>query len=203
MKLLIATNNAHKAREIREILGDSFTELLTMREAGVELEVEEDGTTFQENALKKAQETLAFVQDRFDAVLADDSGLCVDALDGAPGVYSARFSGEAHNDAANNARLISLLKDVPDEKRTARFCCRVALARKNREPIVVLGEVNGTILHESRGENGFGYDPYFFYAPLNKSFAELTAVEKNSVSHRKRALLKLKEALNVAHCDRI
>ena len=203
MKLLIATNNAHKAREIREILGDRFTELLTMREAGVELEVEEDGTTFQENALKKAQETLAFVQDRFDAVLADDSGLCVDALDGAPGVYSARFSGEAHNDAANNARLISLLKDVPDEKRTARFCCCVALARKNREPIVVLGEVNGTILHESRGENGFGYDPYFFYAPLNKSFAELTAVEKNSVSHRKRALLKLKEALNVAHCDRI
>lgn len=203
MKLLIATNNAHKAREIREILGDSFTELLTMREAGVELEVEEDGTTFQENALKKAQETLAFVQDRFDAVLADDSGLCVDALDGAPGVYSARFSGEAHNDAANNARLISLLKDVPDEKRTARFCCCVALARKNREPIVVLGEVNGTILHESRGENGFGYDPYFFYAPLNKSFAELTAVEKNSVSHRKRALLKLKEALNVVHCDRI
>ena len=203
MKLLIATNNAHKAREIREILGDSFTELLTMREAGVELEVEEDGTTFQENALKKAQETLAFVQDRFDAVLADDSGLCVDALDGAPGVYSARFSGEAHNDAANNARLISLLKDVPDDKRTARFCCCVALARKNREPIVVLGEVNGTILHESRGENGFGYDPYFFYAPLNKSFAELTAVEKNSVSHRKRALLKLKEALNVAHCDRI
>ncbi len=203
MKLLIATNNAHKAREIREILGDSFTELLTMREAGVELEVEEDGTTFQENALKKAQETLAFVQDRFDAVLADDSGLCVDALDGAPGVYSARFSGEAHNDAANNARLISLLKDVPDEKRTARFCCCVALARKNREPIVVLGEVNGTILHESRGENGFGYDPYFFYAPFNKSFAELTALEKNSVSHRKRALLKLKEALNVAHCDRI
>lgn len=203
MKLLIATNNAHKAREIREILGDSFTELLTMREAGVELEVEEDGMTFQENALKKAQETLAFVQDRFDAVLADDSGLCVDALDGAPGVYSARFSGEAHNDAANNARLISLLKDVPDEKRTARFYCCVALARKNREPIVVLGEVNGTILHESRGENGFGYDPYFFYAPLNKSFAELTAVEKNSVSHRKRALLKLKEALNVAHCDRI
>lgn len=174
-----------------------------MREAGVELEVEEDGTTFQENALKKAQETLAFVQDRFDAVLADDSGLCVDALDGAPGVYSARFSGEAHNDAANNARLISLLKDVPDEKRTARFCCCVALARKNHEPIVVLGEVNGTILHESRGENGFGYDPYFFYAPLNKSFAELTAVEKNSVSHRKRALLKLKEALNVAHCDHI
>ena len=199
MRLLLATNNAHKAREIREILGDSFSELLTMREAGVDLEVEEDGSTFQENALKKAQETLAFVGDRFDAVLADDSGLCVDALDGAPGVYSARFSGEGHNDVANNAKLISLLADVPDELRTARFCCSVALARKDAEPIVVLGEVEGTILHEARGENGFGYDPYFFYAPFQKSFAELTAEEKNSVSHRKRALFKLKEALDVEH----
>ena len=196
MKLLIATNNAHKAREIREILGDSFSELLTMREAGVSLEVEEDGSTFAENALKKATETLAFVGDRFDAVLADDSGLCVDALDGAPGVYSARFSGEAHNDAANNARLIELLKDVPDDRRTARFCCCVALARRDREPIVVLGEVEGTILHEAHGANGFGYDPYFYYEPLKKSFAELSAEEKNAVSHRKRALLKLREALD-------
>ena len=197
MKLLLATNNAHKAREIREILGDSLSELLTMREAGVELDVVEDGATFQENALKKAQETLAFVGDRFDAVLADDSGLCVDALNGAPGVYSARFSGEAHNDAANNARLMELLKDVPDDQRTARFCCCVALARRNAEPIVVLGQVEGTILHEAHGENGFGYDPYFFYAPFGKSFAELTAEEKNSVSHRKNALLKLREALDV------
>ncbi|MBQ6234988.1 MAG: non-canonical purine NTP pyrophosphatase, partial [Clostridia bacterium] len=123
MKLLLATNNAHKAREIREILKDSFTEIVTMRDAGVAFEVEEDGLTFRENALKKAVETLAFVSDRFDAVLADDSGLCVDALDGAPGVFSARFSGEAHNDAANNAKLIRLLKDVPDDRRTARFCC--------------------------------------------------------------------------------
>lgn len=203
MKLLLATNNAHKAREIREILGDSFSELLTMHEADVELDVVEDGSTFQENALKKAQETLAYVGDRFDAVLADDSGLCVDALDGAPGVYSARFSGEAHNDAANNARLMELLKDVPDNQRTARFCCCVALARRNAEPIVVLGEVHGTILHEAHGENGFGYDPYFYYAPFGKSFAELTAEEKNSVSHRKNALLKLREALDVERCSHI
>ena len=203
MKLLIATNNAHKAREIREILGDSFSELLTMCEAGVSLEVEEDGSTFAENALKKATETLAFVGDRFDAVLADDSGLCVDALDGAPGVYSARFSGEAHNDAANNARLIELLKDVPDERRTARFCCCVALARRYREPVVVLGEVEGTILHEAHGANGFGYDPYFYYEPLKKSFAELSAEEKNAVSHRKRALLKLREALDVENRSHI
>ena len=197
MKLLIATNNAHKAREIREILGGSFSGLYTMKEAGIDLDVEEDGETFRENALKKAVETLAFAQDRFDAVLADDSGLCVDALHGAPGVYSARFSGEAHNDAANNARLMELLKDVPDAERTARFCCCIALARKNREPIVVQGEVEGTILHEPRGENGFGYDPYFFYAPYQKSFAELSADEKNAVSHRKRALLLLREALDV------
>ena len=197
MKLLIATNNAHKAREIREIPGGSFTELYTMKEAGIDLDVLEDGTTFRENALKKALETLDAAKDRFDAVLADDSGLCVDALNGAPGVYSARFSGEAHNDAANNARLIALLRDVPDEERTARFCCCVALARKSAEPIVVQGEVEGTILHAPRGENGFGYDPYFYYAPLHKSFAELSAEEKNAVSHRKRALLLLREALDV------
>ena len=203
MKLLLATNNAHKAREIREILKDSFSEIVTMRDAGVEFEVEEDGLTFRENALKKAIETLAFVQDRFDAVLADDSGLCVDALDGAPGVFSARFSGEAHNDAANNAKLIRLLSDVPDEKRTARFCCCIALARIGREPIAVQGEVEGTILHEAHGENGFGYDPYFYYAPFGKSFAELSAEEKNSVSHRKRALMMLREVLDVEDRDRL
>ena len=197
MKLLLATNNAHKAQEIREILSDSFSEIVTMREAGIDLEVEENGTTFRENALKKAVETLEAAKDRFDAVLADDSGLCVDALDGAPGVYSARFSGEAHNDAANNAKLIALLANVPDGQRTARFCCCAALARVGREPIAVQGEVEGTILHEARGENGFGYDPYFWYAPFGKSFAELSAEEKNAVSHRKRALTLLREALDV------
>ena len=202
MKLLLATNNAHKAREIREILKDSYAEILTMREAGVELEVVEDGSTFRENALKKAEETLAYTGDRFDAVLADDSGLCVDALNGAPGVYSARFS-EAHNDAANNRKLIALLQDVPFERRTARFCCCIALARRGREPIVVQGEVEGTILFESRGENGFGYDPYFYYEPFGKSFAELSAEEKNAVSHRKRALTLLKEALDVENCGRL
>ncbi len=203
MKLLLATNNAHKAQEIREILKDSFSEIVTMRDAGISLDVEEDGTTFRENALKKAIETLAFAGDAFDAVLADDSGLCVDALDGAPGVFSARFSGEAHNDAANNAKLIRLLEDVPDEKRTARFCCCVALARRDLEPIAVQGEVEGMILHEARGENGFGYDPYFYYAPFGKSFAELSADEKNAVSHRKRALMLLKEVLDVEDRDHI
>ena len=203
MKLLLATNNTHKAQEIREILKDSFSEIFTMREAGIDLDVLEDGLTFRENALKKAVETLAFAQDRYDAVLADDSGLCVDALGGAPGVFSARFSGEGHNDAANNAKLIALLRDVPDEKRTARFCCCIALARIGRDPIAVQGEVEGTILHEAHGENGFGYDPFFYYAPFRKSFAELSSEEKNSVSHRKRALMLLKEALDVENRSRL
>lgn len=203
MKLLLATNNAHKAQEIREILSGSFSDIMTMREAGIELEVEENGTTFRENALKKAVETLTFAGDRFDAVLADDSGLCVDALDGAPGVYSARFSGEGHNDAANNAKLIALLRDVPDDKRTARFCCCVALARTGMDPIAVQGEVEGTILHAARGENGFGYDPFFYYAPFGKSFAELSAEEKNAVSHRRRALNLLREALDVENRSHI
>lgn len=203
MKLLLATNNAHKAQEIREILASDFSEILTMREAGIELEVEENGTTFRENALKKAEETLAYAGEQFDAVLADDSGLCADALDGAPGVYSARFSGEAHNDAANNSKLVSLMQSVPEDKRTARFCCCIALARRNMAPIVVQGEVEGTILLESRGENGFGYDPFFYYAPFQKSFAELSAEEKNSVSHRRRALNLLREALDVENRGRI
>jgi XTP/dITP diphosphohydrolase len=203
MKLLLATNNAHKAREIREILEGTFTEMMTLREAGIDLDVVEDGETFRENAWKKAKETLAVAGDRFDAVLADDSGLCVDALCGAPGVYSARFSGHAHDDAANNAKLTALLHDVPDEKRTARFCCCVALARKGLAPIIVQGEVEGTILHEAHGCNGFGYDPFFYYAPFGKSFAELTEEEKNAVSHRKRALALLREALDAEDRDHI
>lgn len=203
MKLLLATNNAHKAQEIREILRDSFSEIVTMRDAGIVLDVVEDGATFRENAMKKAIETLDYAKDRFDAVLADDSGLCVDALNGAPGVFSARFSGEGHDDAANNSKLIRLLHDVPFEQRTARFCCCVALARREHAPIAVQGEVEGKILFEARGENGFGYDPYFYYEPFGKSFAELSSEEKNSVSHRKRALMLLREALNVEDRDHI
>lgn len=196
MKLLLATNNAHKAHEIRAILGNYFTELMTLREAGVSFEAAEDGATFEENALKKAEQTLAFVGDRFDAALADDSGLCVDALDGAPGIYSARFAGDAHNDAANNALLIEKLRDVPPAQRTARFVSCIALVRRDLPPIVVRGTAEGTILLEAHGQNGFGYDPYFWYAPFQKSFAELSADEKNAVSHRHNALVKLKEALD-------
>ena len=194
MKLLIASNNAHKVREIEEILSGYFDEMVTMREAGLDIDVVEDGKTFRENAVKKAVETLE--QSGFDAALADDTGLCVDALGGAPGVYSARYAGEGHDTAANNALLMENMKDVPDEKRTCRFITCVALARRGRPVLAVEGKAEGMLLRAPAGENGFGYDPYFYYPPLGKSFAELTGEEKNSVSHRKAALDALRRALD-------
>lgn len=194
MKLLIASNNAHKVREIEEILSGYFDEMVTMREAGLDIDVVEDGKTFRENAVKKAVETLE--QSGFDAALADDTGLCVDALGGAPGVYSARYAGEAHDTAANNALLMENMKDVPDEKRTCRFITCVALARRGRPVLAVEGKAEGMLLRAPVGENGFGYDPYFYYPPLGRSFAELTGEEKNSVSHRKAALDALRRALD-------
>ena len=194
MKLLIASNNAHKVREIEEILSDYFDEMVTLREAGLVIDVVEDGKTFRENAVKKAMETLE--KSGFDAALADDSGLCVDALDGAPGVYSARYAGEGHDDTANNDLLMERMKAVPDEKRTCRFVSCIALARKGRPVLVAEGKAEGLLLRAPAGENGFGYDPYFFYPPFGKSFAELTAQEKNSVSHRRVALDALRKALD-------
>lgn len=194
MKLLLATNNAHKVTEIKEILAGDFDHIATLREAGLDIDVVEDGTTFPENAVIKAEAVLAAAPD-YDAALADDSGLAVDALHGAPGVYSARYAGEGHDDAANNAKLMADMADVPDEKRTCRFCCAVALARRDMPTVTAEGACPGTLLHEARGQNGFGYDPYFYYAPFHKSFAELSPEEKNSVSHRRRALEALKERL--------
>ena len=194
MKLLIASNNAHKVREIEEILSGYFDEMVTMRQAGLDIDVVEDGLTFRDNAVKKATEILE--KSGYDAALADDSGLCVDALGGAPGVFSARYAGDGHDTDANNALLMENMKDVPDEQRTCRFSCCVALARKGRPVLVVEGKAEGTLLRAPAGENGFGYDPYFFYPPLNKSFAELTSEEKNSVSHRRAALDALRRALN-------
>ncbi len=193
MKLLLATNNAHKMREIFEILGSDFPDMQTMKQAGLDIDVVEDGETFQDNAIKKAEEVLA--ESGFPAALADDSGLIVDALNGAPGVYSARYAGEGHDDNENNKKLMADMAGVPWEKRTCRFASAVALARVGKPTICVMGTVEGILLTESRGSNGFGYDPYFYYTPFEKSFAELSAEEKNSVSHRKRALEKLKAIL--------
>ena len=193
MKLIIASNNAHKVSEIKAILGCFYDEILSLREAGIDMDVVEDANTFEGNALKKAREVFAVAD--ADAVLSDDSGLMVDALGGAPGVYSARYAGEGHDDAANNAKLLDALKDVPGEKRTARFCTSVALIRKGMPGVTADGSVEGRILRSPQGENGFGYDPLFYYEPLKKSFAQLTPEEKNSVSHRKRALESLCDKL--------
>lgn len=193
MKLILATNNAHKMREIFEILGAEFPDMVTLKQAGLEIDVEEDGSTFAENAIKKAEEVLKF--SGYPAALADDSGLIVDELGGAPGVYSARYAGEGHNDADNNAKLMRDMAGVPTERRTCRFASAVALAREGRQTICVMGYAEGILLTEARGHNGFGYDPYFFYPPFGKSFAELSAEEKNAVSHRKHALESLLEIL--------
>jgi len=194
MKLVIASNNAHKAVEIKQILGAYFPEIYTLREAGLSIEVEEDGTTFEENAIKKAEETLAGAPG-FDAAIADDSGLIVDALNGAPGVYSARYAGDGHDDEANNDKLLLDMEQVPDDRRSCRFASAIALARRDRETICVTGYVEGMLLRERVGENGFGYDPLFYYPPFEKSFGVASAEEKNQVSHRKNALNELQKAL--------
>ena len=188
MKLIIASNNGHKIREIKEILGDYFDNMLSQKEAGVVLEVEEDGTTFQENAIKKAEETLKAAPADIVAALADDSGLIVDALNGAPGVYSARYAGDGHDDEANNKKLLKDMQDVPDDQRMCRFASAIALARRGRETLCTMGYCEGKLLRAPQGDNGFGYDPLFYYEEAGKSFAELSADAKNLVSHRKRGL---------------
>lgn len=194
MKLIIASNNAHKVREIKEILGSYFPSIVTQREVGLTLEVEENGNTFSENAIKKAEETLACATG-FEAALADDSGLMVDALSGAPGVYSARYAGEGHDDEANNLKLLREMDAVPEQERTCRFVSAVALARRGQPTVCVTGACEGKLLRSPVGEGGFGYDPLFFYEPAQLSFAQMDAAQKNEISHRRRALEALKAKL--------
>jgi XTP/dITP diphosphohydrolase len=191
MKLLIASNNAHKIREIKEIVGGFFDEVLSLKEAGVDCEAEETGDTFEENARIKAEAVLRLTG---CAALADDSGLMVDALSGAPGVRSARYAGVHGNDAANNALLMKNLEGVP-APRTAQFVSAVALARPGRPVVVVTGVCKGQVMGEPHGENGFGYDPYFVPEGMTRTFAELPAEVKNAISHRARALDLLRRAL--------
>lgn len=188
MKLAIATNNQHKLQEIRAILGDSFEELLSLKDLGIDVDVEETGTTLEENALIKARAILALSG---IATLADDTGLMVDALNGAPGVYSARYAGEEHNDAKNRALLLKNLDGVKD--RSAHFATVIALCYPDGKTLTASGHVNGEILLSERGTEGFGYDSLFFSTELGKTFAEATQAEKNSVSHRGRALRAMLE----------
>lgn len=196
-KLIIASNNAHKVMEIKEMLKDFHYEILSLHDAGIDIDVEEDKDTFMGNAYKKAEEIYLHLseEDRENTlVLSDDSGLSVDYLDGAPGVYSARYSGEAHNDEANNDKLLKELKDVPEEERGAKFITAMVLLGKDMN-IQVFGEAKGRVLDERKGTSGFGYDPLFFSSDLKKSFGEATNEEKNSVSHRGYALMNLIEEL--------
>ncbi len=199
MKLLVASNNAHKIAEIRQILAPHFDSILSLRDVGLNIDVVEDGETFEQNALKKANEVLAAAGGIADAVLSDDSGLMVDALGGAPGVYSARFAGRGHNDADNNAKLLTLMQNVPDGERTCRFVCAAVLARRSMPALIARGAVEGLLLREGHGDSGFGYDPLFYYELYGKSFAELPAELKNDVSHRRRALNELYELLEGEH----
>lgn len=189
MKLILASKNRHKAQEMQAILGEKIT-LITQDEAGVgDLEVIEDGDTFEANAIKKA---VTVMEATGLGCIADDSGLCVDALDGAPGVFTARFAGENASDDENIEKLLLELDGIEKEKRTARFVCVIAVSIPGREPLTVRGECEGMILGEKRGDNGFGYDPVFFVEQFGKTMAELPAEVKNSISHRGRALAKLK-----------
>ena len=191
MKLAIASNNQGKIKEIKAILGDYFGEMYSLKELGLQIEVEENGVTFAENAAKKAEEISRATG---MCAIADDSGLCVEALGGAPGVYSARFSGEHATDEANNALLLEKLSGVQD--RCAKFVSCVALAQPGSETILAHGECPGIILEAPRGEGGFGYDPLFYVEEKKMTFAELPAEEKNAISHRYLALKALREKLN-------
>lgn len=183
-KLIFASKNEGKVREFREFLTPLGIEVVSLNELDNVPAIIEDGTTFQENATIKA-ETIAHA---FGVpVVAEDAGLMVDALNGAPGVYSARYAGD-HDDAANNAKLLHELESTPDIDRTASFHAVIVAIKPDGKRLVAAGKVDGRILREARGEGGFGYDPLFYYEPFDKTLAELTPAEKNEISHRGAAL---------------
>ena len=191
-KLLVATSNAGKLREIRFVFADLPVELVSLAEFGEFPDVVEDEPTFEGNAGKKA---IHYARLTGMWALADDSGLEVDALDGAPGVHSARFAGSPQNAAANNTKLIACLRNVPTERRAARFRCALAIADGERVLATADGAIEGAIIDESRGEGGFGYDPHFLLPQLGLTSAELDPAHKNRISHRGQALRKIRPAL--------
>lgn len=196
MKLIIASNNAHKITEIEALLASISIDLpvVSLQEIGDVPEIVEDGTTFEENAVKKV-ETIAKVAPN-DYILADDSGMSVDALNGEPGVYSARYAGD-HDDQANIDKVLRKLAKVPNEQRKAHFNSVIALHSPKGSNLIVNGQVDGYITESERGQDGFGYDPIFFVPSMNKTFAEMSASEKNTISHRGLALQELGKKLPV------
>lgn len=195
MTFVLASDNRHKVEEFQRFFSGNGLDIriIPMREAGFTGTIVEDADSFAGNAFLKAD---AVCRATGLPAIADDSGLQVDALNGEPGIYSARYSGEHGNDAANIEKLLYNLRDVPDEKRTARFACAVCAVKPNGEKLEEFGTAEGKILHEKRGSGTFGYDPVFLYEPMQKTFAEFEGPLKDSVSHRGNALRKI-----IAHTD--
>lgn len=188
-QIVFATGNEGKMREIRKILGDLDAEICSMKEAGIQIDIVEDGRTFEENAVIKAKAVAAKTE---AVVLADDSGLEIDYLNKEPGIYSARYMGEDTPYKVKNRNLIDRLSGVPDEDRTARFVCAIAAVLPNGEVITTHGVIEGRIGYEEKGSNGFGYDPIFYVPEYGCSTAELSEEEKNRISHRGKALEAMK-----------
>lgn len=191
-KIIFATSNEGKMKEIRMILNDIPYEILSLKDAGIKVDIEENGTTFEENAILKAKTIMELTN---EIVLADDSGLEVDAMGGQPGIYSARFLGEDTSYEVKNNYILNELKNVPDEKRTARFVCAIACAFPDGRCKTVRGTIEGKIGYKIAGTNGFGYDPIFFVPEYNCTTAELTPEQKNLISHRAKALNAMKKEL--------
>ena len=191
-KIIFATGNQDKMKEIREILSDIDAEVLSLKDAGIKVDIVEDGSTFEENAEIKAK---AICEMTGEIVLADDSGLEVDYLNKEPGIYSARYMGEDTSYRIKNKNIIDRLEGVPDEKRTARFVCAIAAAFPDGTVKTVRGVMEGIIGYEEKGENGFGYDPIFFLPEYGCTSSEISMEEKNKISHRGKALRAIKDEL--------
>lgn len=191
-RIIFATGNQGKMKEIKEILGDLGMEVVSMKEAGVQADIDENGTTFEENAQIKAR---AICEMTGEITLADDSGLEIDYLNKEPGIYSARYMGEDTSYHIKNANLVERLAGVPDEERTARFVCAIAAAFPDGSVKTVRGTMEGRIGYEEKGTNGFGYDPIFFLPEYGCTSAELSMEEKNKISHRGKALRAIKGEL--------
>ena len=191
-RIVFATGNAGKIREINAIMADGKTEIVSLKDAGIQIDIEENGNTYEENALIKARAVAALTE---DIVMADDSGLEVDYLNKEPGVYSARYLGEDTPYSVKNAEIIRRLEGVPDEQRTARFVCAIAAVLPDGKELTVRATIEGRIDYEEKGTGGFGYDPIFYVPEYGCTTAELTEEQKNQISHRGRALEAMKEEL--------
>lgn len=198
LKVIVASNNSHKISEIKNILKDLKLDIYSLKECNIDIDVVEDGKTFKDNAYKKAKEIkdyLTGLGEKDFIVMSDDSGLEVEYLNKEPGVFSARYAGEHGNDEKNNEKLLKNLENVHGKDREAEFVCSIALISYNGKEVFVEGRCRGVIANEKQGTEGFGYDPLFYIPSLNKTFAQLTSEQKNTISHRALALKELKDRI--------